>query len=84
MKTRNLQRERRDARNARTTASVVYVRPKSTYAKFAGRCLCGARIFKDAWVRFRGGRIAQCVMCRPKSSDERGNSHGTGSDDNET
>ena len=90
MKTRDSQRERRSARNARTTASVVYVRPKSTYAKFAGKCLCGADISKNAWVRFRKGRIAQCVVCRPEGSmaqderDKRGNSHGTGSDDNET
>lgn len=60
-------------------AAYVYVRPKNTYAKFSGKCPCGADISKNAWVRFRGGRVAQCVMCRPEGSmaqDERNRSVG--------
>jgi len=52
----------------------AYIRPKNTYARFAGKCPCGADISKNSWVRFRGGRVAQCVMCRPEGSlaqDER-------------
>ena len=64
MKPRDRQKDRKAA----------YIRPKNTYARFAGKCLCGADISKNAWVRFRGGRVSQCVMCRPEGSmaqDER-------------